>query len=270
MSFAADLEERRDLGHGLALFRFVPEVALSFEAGQHTTLGLAGPDGTRISRPLSIASAPSDRALEFLVRRQSRRDDAFVESLFALQEGARVQLGPRFDGEVTLERTVGLDDPRVRVLVAAGTGIAPFLSMVRAHGDDGRTVVLHGARAPGEFAAHEVFEGILGERYIPVLSGGDPAWRGFRGRVETMFDGGRVDAVERVVGLAPGELGPARAVVFVCGFRETIARTVRRLLPRGFVPDGAPARRALGVPADVAPTIFFEYYESEPLFGNLP
>jgi NAD(P)H-flavin reductase len=190
--------------------------------------------------------------------------------LFALPDGARVGVGPGFDGDVTVERTVGRDDPRARILVAAGTGIAPFLSMVRALGDDGRTVVLHGARDPEEFTAHETFEAILGERYVPVLSGGDPTWKGFRGRVETLFDDERIDVVERAAGVGRGGLHPSRAVVYVCGFRGTIAQTVRRLLGRGYAPDGSEARRALGIPADAPPSIFFEYYEREPLFGGLP
>lgn len=270
MSLGAAFVGRQDLGHGLALFRVLPDAPVAFEAGQHTKLTLPGPGGERISRPFSIASPPSAPTLEFLARRQSRRDDAFIETLFALAAGSRVGIGPGFDGDVTLERTVGLDDPRVRILVAAGTGIAPFLSIVRAFGADGRTVVLHGARHPVEFTAHETFEAILGDRYVPVLSGGDPAWRGFRGRVESLFDDDRLDAVERLAGVGRGGLRPDRAVVFVCGFRGTIAQTVCRLVPRGFVPDGREARRALGVPADAAPSIFFEYYEREPLFGNLP
>ena len=266
----AALAGRRDLGAGLALFRIAPDAPVRFEAGQHTTLALPGPEGAILERPFSVASPPSAREVEFLVRRQSRRDDDFVETLFALVDGARVSLGPTFDGEVTIERTVGRDDPRARILVAAGTGIAPFLSIVRAAGDDGRTVVLHGARDPDEFAAHEIFESILGGRYVRALSGGAPAWRGFRGRVETFFDPGRIDAVERAAGLRAGELDPSRAVVFVCGFRGTIAGTLLRLRERGFVPDGSGARRALGIPADAAPSVFFEYYEEEPLFADPP
>ena len=270
MSLNAALLGRRSAGGGLALFRVLPDAPVAFEAGQHTVLSLVDLDGARCSRPLSVASPPSERTLEFLVRRQTRRDDAFVETLFALPEGARVGIGPGFEGDVTVERTVGRNDPRARILVAAGTGVAPFLSIVRELGDDGRTVLLHGARDPEEFTAHETFEGILGGRYIPVLSGGDPGWQGFRGRVETLFDDDRIDVVERAAGLGRGELAPSRAVVYVCGFRGTIAQTVRRLLSRGFVPDGSEARRALGIQVDVAPSIFFEYYEREPLFGELP
>ena len=254
----AALAGRRDLGAGLALFTFLPDAPPEFEAGQHTTLALPRAGDAPLVRPFSVASPPGERAVEILARRASRRDDAFVEVLFGLAEGARVGLGPAYSGEVTIERTVGRDDPRARILVAAGTGIAPFLSIVRAFGDDGRTVVLHGARHADEFAAHETFERILGARYLRTLSGGDPAWRGFRGRVETLLDPERIDAVERGCGLSAGELTPSRAVVYVCGFRDTIVGTAARLAPRGFVPLGRAGR----------PSIFFEYYESEPLFPD--
>lgn len=232
----ASLVGRRELGAGLTIFRFLPDVPATFEAGQHTTLVLSTPDGTALARPFSVASPPSERAVELLVRRQTRRDDDFVEVLFSLADGGQVVLGPEYAGEVTLERALPPGDRRLRLLVAAGTGVAPFLSMVRARKDDERTIVLHGARDPGELAAHGTLEEILGGRYLRTLSGADAAWRGLRGRVETLFDPGRIGVVEEAAGLEPGELTPSRAVVFVCGFPATIAGTVERLGPRGFAP----------------------------------
>ena len=66
-------------------------------------------------------------------------------------------------------------------------------------------------------------------------------------------------------GLADGALTPENAVIYICGLNGTIANTLERLLPRGFVPNHRKIRRALQVPDDVAPSFFFEPYDNTPV-----
>jgi hypothetical protein len=62
------------------------------------------------------------------------------------------------------------------------------------------------------------------------------------------------------------ELRPEHAVVYVCGFRDTIAGAVRRLLGRGYIPEDRRLRRMLGIAEPSAPNLFFEQYDLEPVF----
>lgn len=251
-----------------------------FRAGQHVGLGVPSPDpgdATWLDRPLSIASEPEERRwLEFVVRGRgpAPERDGFVERLWRIGRGDRVRLASRIAGRLTVEDTVGCGDARLRLLVAAGTGVAPFASIVRGAGrrEGGagleRLALLHGARTARHLAFRDEVEGLLGGeggRYVPTISrpGRDPTWTGARGRVETLLDDERLGDLERRLGLAESGLDPARAVVFVCGHRETIAGVVARLFRRGFVPCDRESREALEVSPGTPSSLFHEHYGTE-------
>jgi hypothetical protein len=54
--------------------------------------------------------------------------------------------------------------------------------------------------------------------------------------------------------------------VYVCGFKDTIAGAVRRLLRRGYIPEDRRLRRMLGIAESAPPSLFFEQYDLEPVF----
>ena len=131
-----------------------------FEAGQFAVLGLPGsaprsewsdPEEEEteldklIRRAYSIASSSVAREyMEFYIT--VVRSGALTPRLFALEMGDRVWLGPKVTGMFTLEQAPRESDV---VLVATGTGLAPYMSMLRTHlhTDQGRRfAVLHGAR----------------------------------------------------------------------------------------------------------------------------
>lgn len=248
----AVLLEREEVSVRLALFRFGASDAEAplpaFEAGQHLRVSIAGEDGEWLSRPISVASPPEDGArVEFCVSRSGRGSDRFVERLWALSPGDAVRLGGRGEGRLTLRGTVGEEDDRFLLLVAAGTGVAPFASLVRgwaARGDEarlGRTALLHGVSSPRDLAYGDFFRAALGDaRYRPTVSGNNEGdgWSGERGRVESLLAPERIDRTERSLGLAPGSIVPAGAMVFVCGFPETVSRVESSLAARGFARGG--------------------------------
>lgn len=284
----ATLVERHDLDRTLSIFRIrLDEMPAPgdrwFLPGQYVTLGMSvkeGPEIHAVQRAYSIASDPGDRdALEFYIRLASRpqTDRPLTYLVWPLPVGARVHCGTKLTGRFTLEQTVGLDDPRMAIFVAAGTGIAPFVSMVRAAHRSGdvarlaRTALLHGASHPHELAYRTELEQIArvsGMKYIPTVSRAaeHPEWTGARGRVESLFGTHHVAQLESLVGLPAGGLSPDRAVMFVCGFRGTIAESTRRLLVRGFVPEDRRIRRLLGIAEGEKPSLFFEQYDLEPVF----
>jgi ferredoxin--NADP+ reductase len=90
-------------------------------------------------------------------------------------------------------------------------------------------------------------------------------WTGDVGRVESFFEPDRLPDLERRLGLAAGGLTPERAVVYVCGLTGTIGEVLVRLLDRGFIPHAKSIRDALGVPAGVDDSLFYELYDPTPV-----
>jgi len=288
VAYNATLVEREDLSPTLAVFRIRPDAVpeterVWFDPGQYVSLGLnverPGEEPRAVLRPYSIASEPEERRwLEFYIRRVGKPEssDPFTHLLWTRRPGDRLHVGAKITGRFTLAHTVGPEDTRLKMFVAAGTGLAPFVSIVRSHMQEGdreklsRLVILHGASHPHELGYREDLERVmehLALKYFPTVSRPheNPDWAGSKGRVETFFDGERLEALERRLGLPAGGIRPEAAVVYVCGFTGTIAETVVRLIRRGFVPDDRRIRRLLEVPEGTPASLFFEQYDTEPL-----
>jgi ferredoxin--NADP+ reductase len=181
-------------------------------------------------------------------------------------------------GVFTVKDTVGVDDPRIRVMVAAGTGSAPFVSMVRSElrrdpgADLSKWVLLHGASYPADLGYREELAGMIERnrlRYWGTVSRPKeaPGWTGDTGRVEAFFEGARLADLERRLGLSPGGFTPDNVVIFICGLTGTITGTIIPLIDRGFVPDFKRIREALGVPAEIKDSVFYEQYDTEPVIN---
>lgn len=288
VTYNATLLEKESLSETLALFRIgmdeiPPENNPWFESGQYISLGLNVEEDPgkpqAVLRPYSIASEPEERRwLEFYIRRVSNPESEkpFTHMLWRLQEGERLYAGPRIAGRFTASHTVGAADTRLKVFVAAGTGLAPFVSMVRSHEQRGdtaglrRLVVLHGASHVHELGYRERLEAArngAGIRYLPTISRPqqNPDWTGHHGRVESFFEDGKIGDLEGELELTGSGLRPDKAVVYVCGFTSTITETLFRLIRRGFVPEDRRLRRMLEMPAEAPASLFFEQYDTEPL-----
>ena len=126
----------------------VPEQVV-FEPGQYVRIQ---PAGTDISRSYSMANVPGSDRLQFFIRLVP--GGAFSEWLATAKAGDAVELSTPH-GSFFLR-----DEERPRLFVAGGTGVAPFLSMLRslaARPSSQRTTLLIGARSPGHlFALDEV------------------------------------------------------------------------------------------------------------------
>lgn len=283
LTYNATLVERRDLSPSLSIFRLAPDArpevgAPWFEAGQYVSVGLnvEEPGGaSSVQRAYSIASEPEERRwLELYIRRASPANTAhpLTHRLWQTDPGGRLYVSPKITGHFTLEHTVPLADPRLRVLVGSGTGVAPFMSMVRSalrRGDLAlleRLVVLHGASHAHELGYHEELEAAerAGLRaYVPTVSrpAENPGWSGAAGRVETHFEGEPLRELERRIGVGDGGLSPRTAVAYVCGFTGTIVGLVSSLLAREFAPAERKVRRQLDIPAAHPPSLFYEQYD---------
>ena len=129
----------------------------AFEAGQFAKLAL-DVAGERIARPYSFVNAPGAGPLEFYYAIVP--GGPLSPRLAALGPGDRVFLTPNPTGFLVLSE---VPDAEVLWMIATGTGIGPFLSILRSEVPwkrFGRVVLVHAARHSGELVYGEVIAGI--------------------------------------------------------------------------------------------------------------
>jgi ferredoxin--NADP+ reductase len=286
LEYNATLVEREDLTPALGVFRIRPDEALPgtgawFVPGQYMVLGLNNEVRVELGgvrRPMSIASAPERRDLvEFYIRyvEKPESENPFTHLLWTRKAGERMYVRVHPTGKFTVEDTMGSADTRLKICVAAGTGLAPFLSMVRSEHlrDPSRSlsdyVVIHGVSYSADLGYRAELEQLAartGLRYLPTVSRPqqDPSWRGHSGRAEGFFGEQRLAGLEDILGLGVGGFTPDKVQILICGLQGTIGQTIESLVPRGFVPDNRKIRRALEIPDTLKPTIFYEAYDTIP------
>ena len=230
--YNATLVRRVDLTADLGYFWVrMDGDATPFEAGQYMTTGVMA-DGRILQRPYSVASAPSvanTEGYEIFVRLVPI--NRFTTALWRLPVGHRMRvIGPK--GKFMLEP----DDDRAHLYVSTGTGIAPFIAMIRetmAEGKPRRTVLLNGCSYSDELGYRAELEAWQADpayrlSYVPSISRpNDPrnaGWAGLTGRAEEV-----ISHVCRDHGLKPD-----KTVVYICGNPEMILNAERVLMDRGF------------------------------------
>lgn len=301
LDYNATLIERIDIEPALSIFKVKPDTIVRkgaaaadgapwFLPGQYLTIGLnrevvegkEDPRPVSVRRPMSIASAPEEGEIaEFYIRYvgHPESDLPLTHLMWPIEVGARMFCRPIAAGKFTLPDTCGADDPRLKVFVAAGTGLAPFISMARskilrdpkARLDD--MAILHGASYSKSLGYRDELQRLsqeYGLRYVPTISRPkeEPDWDGATGRVEALLAPDRIEDTERRLGLESGSIRPAKAVVLICGLQGTIANTILHTIPRGFVPDNRKIRRGLQVEESDAPTLFWEQYDNTPVLDT--
>ncbi len=283
--YNATLTNRVDLTDALCLYQVTPDDAPApgwFTPGQYCVLGMnhdERPELGGVRRSMSIASAPEDAGpTEFYIRYVAKpeSENPLTHRLWTLKAGDRMYMRPVAAGVFTVKDTVGDDDQRLIVCVAAGTGSAPFVSMVRSElrrnpkADLSRYVILHGASYAADLGYRDELDRLAAEhglRYWPTVSRAkdSPGWAGDSGRVEQFFAPDRLAELEARLGLAPGAFSPKTAAILICGLQGTIGTTITNLCARGFVPDHKRMREALGAPSEVPASLFYEQYDTEPV-----
>lgn len=243
---------REEINPQLLILRVQPDAPLfDFVPGQFAVLGLLGQemrvpeaapeDATvesekLIRRAYSIASASVERRyLEFYLTLIT--SGQLTPRLFALKHGSRVFLGSKASGVFTLNR---VPPGKAVILVATGTGLAPYLSMLRTmlvSETQRRFVVLHGARYSWDLGYRAELESLARLRpnftYLPSITRPeeDPHFHGHAGRIQTLIERG---LIERESGVP---LDPAQADVFLCGNPDMVTTVKAILGVRGFTPD---------------------------------
>lgn len=243
------LTYRSDIAPDLSILRIAPadgSPVPDFKAGQFVTLGLRVDGDDKITyRAYSISSPPEEKRYFELYIKLAREPvmGRFTGAFFDLKVGDTLYWR-KPAGAFTLEEKSadGSPDSRQLVLVASGTGLAPFVSYslhLKNTGSKRKVVLLHGARNAQELGYRSVFESLQNDNfvYLPTVSrpgdGLSKGWQGYTGRVESLLarNGGR-SRLEQILGQ---EVTPANSFFYVCGYQGTIDSVVATLAPLGFV-----------------------------------
>ncbi len=245
----AVLTERIDVhGPEVAIFRFEPKDhdLFEFRAGQYATLGLDIGDEF-VPRAYSIASSPYERTyLELYIN--VIEQGQLTPSLFNLRHGDEVcYMGPK--GVFTLAKSKA---PHL-LLCATGTGLAPYVSMLRTLGIEqsrgkphGRMITLaHGVRYTADLGYRWELDGLSRHKefnllYLPTASRWqeDRHWmpRVGRGRVTALLEGATPDILPE--GLDADEVQtrypPGSTAVYLCGNPDMITDARSILSSKGY------------------------------------
>lgn len=220
-------------------FRTTRDAGLRFRNGQFVMVGMDVEPEVR-KRPLlraySIASANHEDFLEFFSIKVP--DGPLTSRLQHLQAGDKVYVSSKPTG------TLVLDDlrPGARLwLLATGTGLAPFLSLIKdpeAYERFDEVILVHGVRRIEDLAYRQMIEDelprheYLGEqitqqlRYFPTVT--REAFRN-QGRITDLIAS---DKLTRDLGLPP--LDPSTDRLMLCGSPQMLDDTARLLDERHF------------------------------------
>ena len=237
---------RENLTRELAIIRVQPadgSAVPDFKAGQFVALGLKLDDDEKITyRAYSLSSPPEEkRHFEFYIKWATEPVlGKLTSALFNLGVGGELYWR-KPAGAFTIEdrKTDGTPETRRLVLVASGTGLAPFISYVmhlKNIGSKRKVVLLHGAKYAQELGYRAMLEKMAADnpdfKYLPTVSRPDhplsQGWRGNTGRVETLLG----PQLEKLVG---EKITPANSFFHICGYQGTIDSVVSILSPLGFV-----------------------------------
>lgn len=234
----AHIAERRDWTSGLVTLR-LDHVGPAFRPGQFFNLALPGiePAGSDVSggappappvrRSYSAASAPG-APLEFYLSHVA--EGQLTPRLFSLGVGDEVLLDAEALGFFTLNE---VPDAAVLWLVATGTGLGPYVSMLRAgvpFERFGRVVVVHGVRTANELGYADELRALAAAdariTYVPLTSREAAPSGGLEGRITSATSSG---ALETHVDAQMNE----RSQILLCGNPAMIEEMVELFKARG-------------------------------------
>jgi ferredoxin-NADP reductase len=193
------------------------------QAGQHLDIRLTAEDGYRAERSYSIASAPGEPVSITVERLVDGEVSPYLTE--DVQPGDELELRGPIGGYFVL----AADEPGPVQLVAGGSGIVPFRSMLRQRqrtGSDVMVRLLYSARMLTDIIYRDELDSYRdGVSVSYTLTRGQPAaWTGLSGRVDA-----------ELLGSAAWPAGQ-HPIAFVCG-------------PTNFVETVADALTGLGYPA---------------------
>lgn len=200
----------------------------SFEPGQHATLALPV-GGVLVSRAYSFVNAPREPSHEF--HYMLLPEGPLTTRLARLEARDVVFLAPTATGLFVLS---AIPDAEKLWLLATGTGIAPYLSMLKTETPWRRfqkIVLVHSVRHANELtygdAVADIAKNHAGQFRFVSLTSREEAAGSLAGRISDTIADGRL---EKSLALT---LDPKGSQVMICGSPKTIGDITDELKPRG-------------------------------------
>lgn len=227
--------EKRPWTTGLFSFRTSRNRAFRFVPGQFARLGLRKPDGSTVWRAYSMVSAPYDEHLEFFSIVVPGGE--FTTLLAQLDVGDEILVDKAAFGFLTTDR---FRPARDLWLLATGTGLAPFLSILQdpaIWADYENIIVVHSVRTAAELTYRDemralVEHPLVGDaarrlRYVPVVTRERPPGA-LDARIPALIRDGRLEAS---VGI---RLDTGQSRIMICGNPDMVRDTRTALKELGF------------------------------------
>ncbi|MBC7680899.1 MAG: ferredoxin--NADP reductase [Ferruginibacter sp.] len=220
------------------LFSFTTtrDPSLRFSNGHFTMIGLRKEDGKPLLRAYSIASANYEEHLEFLSIKVP--EGPLTSKLQHIQVGDKIIVGKKPTGTLVTDYLL---PGKHLYLLSTGTGLAPFLSIVRdpeTYERFDQVIVVHGVRQVEELAYHDMLtehlpaHEFLGEmvtsklRYYPTVT--RESYRNM-GRITELLANGKL-----FTDLDLPAFDPAIDRVMLCGSPGMLVDLKHMLEERGF------------------------------------
>lgn len=217
-------------------FAITRPTSFRFRSGEFVMIGMQG-EGRPLLRAYSIASPSYAEELEFLSIKVP--DGPLTSRLQLIEPDHEVYLGRKPTGTLVADALV----PGSRLfLLSTGTGLAPFLSLIRdpdIYERFGQIIVVHSVRQVSDLAFREELESHLAGdplvqdqalvqlSYVPTVTREDFHTHG---RIDTLIDDGTL--FRGVTG--PARLDPGTDRVMMCGSMAMIRDLSARLEGLGF------------------------------------
>ena len=230
------ITEVRPWTDSLFSFRTTRDRGYRFVPGQFARIGVQDPSsGEKIWRAYSIASASYDEHLEFFS--VVVPNGAFTSRLSRLKEGDPIMVERKSYGFLTTDR---FQQGRDLWMLATGTGLAPFLSILHEFEtweQYDNLVLVQSVRTQAELAYEDLIQGFDKSEYYAEfahkLSYARIVTRedvpgAFRDRVTKLLSSG---VLEKNLGIA---LDHDRSRIMLCGNPEMVEDSRKLLVGRGF------------------------------------
>lgn len=183
----------------------------TFTPGQFLHLAIVE-DGKRINRAYSVASPYSETVEFFIVLVE---DGELTPKLWALEVGDEIEVSEEAAGRFTLEKTPDADN---LWLVGTGTGLAPYIAMLRTESPWERfkkIVLVHGVRHAADLGYSEEMKQLRQQRgeqfsFVQALTREESEGM-LSGRIPGLVESGELEKA------ADCELNAASSAIMLCG-----------------------------------------------------